>query len=1651
MASTISPPDQSKDATTMVKNIRAAVLLGNLKSLPKVPSKIVRIFVSSTFGDTVAERNILLEKAYPELKKWCQEKGLDFQVVDMRWGVRDEVNDDHMTLNICLREIENCQVLSVGPNVLFLLGQRYGWRPNPATIDAVEFETILKFAEEDENATSLLVNWYQRDENSDPPVFVLQPVTQDRKDEWIRNSSSLSRALRKAVEGAVEANEINQDRGKYYSMSVTEHEIKFALETETPDNHCVAFIRTLQHLEENLANPKAHSYTDFISYTSTEIDKEARDRLTTFKEKFIPSKLGEENIHKYCIDWTSEGVDISDEDHYKYLITFCTTFVKDVKRLVKKGLSESQLLELCQDSLFMEVLHHSKFCLLKCQNFCGRKELLHSIEKYLSNPEKTKPLVIHGPSGVGKTSVMAMVALEQQNKRDCQTVLRFLGTSSHTSTIFQVMLTIFSQICETYKLTIPADVKLKRFADLVKYFPVLLQQVSDVAKDKPLIILLDSIDQLQSAYDAYEVKWLPKQCPPNVKIVLSTLPDASHILDEMKEYLGDSECFMAVEALSEDTGEAILNSWMASINRKVTAEQFTVIREAFQECPQPIFLKLVFEEARRWKSYTSVSENDLAYTVREAIWQLFDRLERQFGRTVVSHALGYISASRNGVTEGELEDLLSIDDEVLDEIYQYWSPPNPNVVRLPPLLWARLHSEIREYMVDREADGRTVMALYHRQFIEASRDKYLKDDKERQARHQLMVDFFLGTWSGNQKKTLILNQLKRTLEADRKVSPQPIMFKDVFNYRKLNELPYHLLHAENEDQMIKHVLGNFDFLYAWVEAYKPQHVIEEMDMIIAYPTTSKQLTTELELVQDLLRLVKPTLEYAIILKQSNCLATDMLGRMLHFADTHTCIIKSLLEGATRWCQKHDKQLVYATRSCYPAPGGPHRATLVGHRGNIRDIAANAEGTLAVSASDDGTARLWDLIDGEPILTFTGHNGPVNCVALSANSTRVVTGSADNTLRVWDVDSGDEVRVIEEDHSAYTNHSLLCISHDSSKIISGSTEIIMVYEMNSGQDIHRLTGHTLPVSCICISNDDQILVSGSEDKSIKVWSVVTGNLLADRKEFEGEVSKVAITDDRHILAGDKSGGIKIFSTLKNDNGLDVTSKHAIQTPDDARVFSLCASNDGNWMVVAADRAVLVYSINDGSLKHTLTGHDDVIDCVAVTYSDKYIVSGARDNIMIVWDLSTGQLIENLEGQQVEVSNLVLTGDIVISTSVVSQYIKLWSTEEKYISHYNLFFRDQSGVIAITRDKNFVLHYSTNPPEVVVWCCQRREPVLSQKLHNARVTSIATCRDNNTVLSGDVEGVLLIWNINTTDVISKHAFKDSIRHISIRQDDQYAAVAHEKKISLWDIKTNTIVKTWSPQLEAQDIIECVLLTNDNQVLCGMNTGLVLVFGKDGTDVRSLSQCKSKVTCLALSPNEDVLAVGSENTCVPVWDWKKGILIKIIEETFSMVSMAFTEDGRYLVTGSADKLIRIWQLSDGSFYLSHYIYSDLVTMAVQDNEIIGGTRFGQPIVLAIHEKPANVLDALPSSSSTYGLVDSQNASSDTQAVTNGDPPIDVTPSEESNISLTLTAKEDELQRSSSRESFKSCNSTSDNKAENTLPVTPKKRKTSSVCQLI
>ncbi|HJX52345.1 MAG TPA: DUF4062 domain-containing protein, partial [Polyangia bacterium] len=105
----------------------------------KLFDRVIRVFVSSTFADMHAEREELVKRVFPELRRRCDSRGVVWSEVDLRWGVTDEQKAEGKVLPICLAEIKKCRPYFIG-----LLGERYGWVPDAIDPELVEREPWLK-------------------------------------------------------------------------------------------------------------------------------------------------------------------------------------------------------------------------------------------------------------------------------------------------------------------------------------------------------------------------------------------------------------------------------------------------------------------------------------------------------------------------------------------------------------------------------------------------------------------------------------------------------------------------------------------------------------------------------------------------------------------------------------------------------------------------------------------------------------------------------------------------------------------------------------------------------------------------------------------------------------------------------------------------------------------------------------------------------------------------------------------------------------------------------------------------------------------------------------------------------------------------------------------------------------------------------------------------------------------------------------------------------------------------------------------------------------------------------------------------------------------------------------------------------------------
>ena len=95
-----------------------------------------------------------------------------------------------------------------------------------------------------------------------------------------------------------------------------------------------------------------------------------------------------------------------------------------------------------------------------------------------------------------------------------------------------------------------------------------------------------------------------------------------------------------------------------------------------------------------------------------------------------------------------MEDLLSLDDAVMDEVHSIYRPSKR---RLPPLLWARLLDDVSDLVAEYAADGVKTVRWAHSHFQEAARERYLDQRDKAPSYHKALAEYFMGTWAGKPK------------------------------------------------------------------------------------------------------------------------------------------------------------------------------------------------------------------------------------------------------------------------------------------------------------------------------------------------------------------------------------------------------------------------------------------------------------------------------------------------------------------------------------------------------------------------------------------------------------------------------------------------------------------------------------------------------------------------------------------------------------------------------------------------------------------------------------------------------------------------------------------------------------------------------------
>jgi len=613
-----------------------------------------RMFVSSTFDDFEAERDVLRREVWPGLRALCAEYGARFHAIDLRWGVSEEAAADQQTMNICLGEIERCQRTGTRPSFLVLLGNHYGWRPPPPQIPGAEYQQVASCLAVDDRA--LIEDWYERDDNAVPAEYRLRRRTGGYldPDRWKVVEARLTTALGAAVQQLG----LPEPRRRCYLASATEQEISAgALEAGDP-GQAVCFVR------EITGHPPVAS-ADENDPVRAFVD-EAQGALSALKDT-VRLKLGEDWVVQRQVGWSTSGP-AYDED---YLRGFAEDVGEALARpirdeLERRGTARDRAARGDGAELDVEIGAHDRFAAERRRFFTGRAGELARIDDYLDGARRV-PLAVHGAGGTGKSAIIAEALRRAAGRPGGATlVARFIGATPGSSDIRALLAGMCQQLARHAGEAPVHPRRHRRLADEVpsdyaSLIPDFARRLKRAAATGPVFVFIDSLDQLTDTGDSTgSLAWIPQPLPARVRMVVSTRPGDS--LNPLRARGAD---LLKLPGLPAADGEELLDRWLDDAHRRLQDPQRRAVLTAFGDSDgNPLYLRLAFEQARRWASGDGQPPGQLAAGVRDLIrGNLLARLasEDNHGELLVSRALGYLAASRHGLAEDELMDLLSRD------------------------------------------------------------------------------------------------------------------------------------------------------------------------------------------------------------------------------------------------------------------------------------------------------------------------------------------------------------------------------------------------------------------------------------------------------------------------------------------------------------------------------------------------------------------------------------------------------------------------------------------------------------------------------------------------------------------------------------------------------------------------------------------------------------------------------------------------------------------------------------------------------------------------------------------------------------------------------------------------------------------------------
>lgn len=725
-------------------------------------------------------------------------------------------------------------------------------------------------------------------------------------------------------------------------------------------------------------------------------------------------------------------------------------------------------------------------------------------------------------------------------------IIRFVGSTERSTDLRNLLQSICEQLAVNYRCLVQSyPKKIHDLRDL------LINLLNESSFHRPLVLIFDALEQLAENDDARKLWWLPLHLPRSVRIIVSTLPNKHGMLQKLKSLIHDEDNYIELTARERKMCSQVLKHQLLQVKRKVTSGQQIYVNDALSKCTLPMFVNLTFREVRKWRSHKDVDGSSLCVTVHDSIEQMFWSLQNSCGPKLLSRALGYITMSKSGLSEMELEDILALDNTVMLELSQSFRNLNP--LRVPYIYIAKLKEGLAGYLIQRQVKNVTLLVWANRHLQLIAQKIYLHNEGDVHEMHTVIAEYFLGVWSGGRRKSLYgedqylngcLDSDSRSMtdeerhmmdhmNFDRQSPDQPWVFQcnplepDIFfiNHRKMTELLHHLTKCGKTDDILYGVIMNFSWLYTMIKIGQFDKALSDVELAYNYSQEK-----ELKFLATTLRAIK----YKVI-KYPGTLSAELQQRLLPVVSSLPKLRQLLLE-----CDKDGPKYcsIVPLHSSMDVTYSPERLPLSSNCSQVTEILPTFNPSIVIVALENGSISTWDVETRQLLRQITTAQSVILGMKLTSDEKYLVVATTKNTLLIYDNLNScllSEVEIKGSKHSgigvssSFINGFTLSVNHVLSWL--EASKDITVIDLLYGWPLYQF--HCwYEVTCVQCSRDGMYAFCGQHLNTASIFHLGSGDKLATvTSEFSGGFVKFLLILDaaQEMVMVDSEGALSIWNT------------------------------------------------------------------------------------------------------------------------------------------------------------------------------------------------------------------------------------------------------------------------------------------------------------------------------------------------------------------------------------------------------------------------------------------------------------------------------------------------------------------------------------------